>query len=132
MGNGLRFMIDGKDAEAAAVEIKEIFRETFGEEIHIIPKSESRPNGAKSAEVLALAAIILAIPGAVLAVADIIGRLKKKKKLDQALTTVRERVITKREVTVKVIYPDGMVKHIQAVDTMNVIEMLSENGNHNE
>jgi len=70
--------------------------------------------------------LILAIPGAILAVADLAGRIKNKKKLDRALEKVQKQVVQKKEVTVKIIYPDGMIKDICSVDSVEILDNFSK------
>lgn len=128
MAKEIGFFVQGADAALAADEIKKIIREELGFESRITPAPRQQADDIKMidpATGVALAALILAIPGTVLAVLDIKDRLSQKKKLDAALTEIDQKVIRKHKVAVKVIYPDGTVKETRVVDTVELLERVN-------
>ena len=112
--NGIRLIIEGADAAVAAHEIKAIFqRELSGgaEGIEIRAKQGQWQDGNNKtldpAIAGAVAGLVISIPGAILSAAHLADRLKKKKELDRAFGETETTVIRKKEVTVKMQYPDG-------------------------
>lgn len=80
-----QFYIEGPDAGQAADELAEIFQAEFAHQPERrLPETGGQDPLTKT-DPLAVAAIILAIPSAVLATIDLISRLQKKEKLDRVL-----------------------------------------------
>ena len=123
----ISFIVKGQDAENGANEIKKIINDEFEYEPQILTEKESNLEGnRKVVDPITLTALILAIPGAILAVADLAGRIKNKKKLDRALEKIQKQVVQKKEVTVKIIYPDGMIKDICSVDSVEILDNFTK------
>ncbi len=123
----ISFIVKGQDAENGANEIKKIINDEFEYEPQILTgKENNREGNRKAVDPIALTALILAVPGAILAVADLAGRIKNKKKLDRALEKIQKQVVQKKEVTVKIIYPDGMIKDICSVDSVEILDNFSK------
>jgi len=86
----LRFLIDGPDGEADAKELRRDLQEILG----AAAVSESLPPpepGERATDPIAVAGLILAIPGAILAVMDLAERLRLKQKLEQLIARIKER-----------------------------------------
>ena len=122
----ISFFVEGQDAETGANEIKKIINDEFEYEPQILADKENNREGStKAVDPIALGALILAVPAAILAVADLASRIKNKKKLDRVLEKIQKRVIQKKEVTVKIIYPNGMIKDISSVDSVEILDTFS-------
>jgi len=122
----ISFFVKGQDAETGANEIKKIINDEFEYEPQILADKENKPEGStKAVDPIALGALILAVPAAILAVADLADRIKNKKKLDRVLEKIQKRVVQKKEVTVKIIYPNGMIKDISSVDSVEILDNFS-------
>lgn len=123
----ISFFVKGQDAETGANEIKKIINDEFEYEPQILAEKENNREGnTKAVDPITLSALILAVPGAILAVADLAGRIKNKKKLDRALEKIQKQVVQKKEVTVKIIYPNGMIKDICSVDSVEILDNFSK------
>ena len=122
----ISFFVQGRDAETGANEIRRIINDEFEYEPQIIADKENDPAGdTKGVDPIALGALILAVPAAILAVADLASRIRNKKKLDRVLEKIQKRVVQKKEVTVKIIYPNGMIKDISVVDSVEILDTFS-------
>ena len=122
----ISFFVQGRDAETGANEIRRIINDEFEYEPQIIADKENDPAGdTKGVDPIALGALILAVPAAILAVADLASRIRNKKKLDRVLEKIQKRVVQKKEVTVKIIYPNGMIKDISAVDSVEILDTFT-------
>ena len=86
----LRFLIEGPDAEAAAEELRRDLLEILGAEA--VPESLPPPEpGERATDPIAVAGLILAIPGALLAVMDLAERLLLKQKIAQLIARLKAR-----------------------------------------
>lgn len=86
----LRFLIEGPGAEAAAEDLKQDLLEILGAEA--VPESLPPPEpGERATDPIAVAGLILAIPGAILAVMDLAERLRLKQKLTQLIARIKAR-----------------------------------------
>ena len=122
----ISFFVQGRDAETGANEIRRIINDELEYEPQIIADKENDPAGdTKGVDPIALGALILAVPAAILAVADLASRIRNKKKLDRVLEKIQKRVVQKKEVTVKIIYPNGMIKDISAVDSVEILDTFT-------
>ncbi|MCP4693432.1 MAG: hypothetical protein GY859_35665, partial [Desulfobacterales bacterium] len=85
----LQFIVEGEDAEVAAAELAELVRDSFNIEVTPLAIKEGDPGPVRSFDpglvgaVAGVAAFVVALPGGVLAVMDIVERLKKKKRVDK-------------------------------------------------
>lgn len=121
------FMITGKDVEAASNEIKDIIKEEFDYDTLIKQAPINIQNEKnKVVEPMTVAALVLALPGAILAGIEIADKIRNRKKLDNTLNKIQKRVIQKRAVSVKIINADGVIKKIETVDTVELQEGLAK------
>ena len=119
----LNFIITGKDANIAVEEIQKIIKEELDVEASIKAQTKAEnPDDKKSVELLAIAAFVLAIPGSVLAVMQIIDRIKKKKQIDKALDRIQKEVVHKKQVSVSIQFKDGIIKNIESTTSSEIIE----------
>jgi hypothetical protein len=124
--NEISFIVTGPDAEIGANEIKEIINKEFAYDPQILTeKASNRFDSTRGVDPVALGALLLSIPGAILAVADIVSRIKNKQKLDEVLEKIKNRVVQKKSLTVRIVYPDGMVKEIISAESSEILDSLS-------
>ena len=86
----LEFHLQGEQAATTAAALETFFAETFGAEI----RRESPPplaNGGaeKAVDPIAVAALVLSIPGALLATVDLAERLHLKQKVERLIALAR-------------------------------------------
>ena len=121
------FCVEGQDAEAGADEIKKIINDVFEYAPQVsVEKEKTRQGNTRGFDPVAVSALVLAIPGTILAVAGLADRMKKKKQLDGALKKIKTQVVEKDKVTVKITYPDGTVKEISTVDSVEILDHFSK------
>ncbi len=125
--SNISFIVSGKNAEIGAEEIKKIIKDEFEYDTQVLPEREHYHEGqTKAVDPISLGALILAIPGTILAFSQLRDRIKKKEKLDLALEKVQKQVVHKKEVTVKIKYPNGMIKEISSVDSVEILDNISK------
>ena len=123
----INFIITGREAKGISEEIKKIIEEEFYCDIHILTENISHyKEQTKAIDPVAVGAFVLAIPGAILAFSNLIERIKNKKKLDVALEKIQKRVVQKKEVIVKIQSPDGVIKELSTVNTVEILDYFSK------
>lgn len=85
----LRFRLEGGDTKATAEALDSFFRQAFSHTPSRIPLPPSADEDRKSPDPVALATLILGIPPALLAVADLADRLRKKDQLEALIDTAK-------------------------------------------
>ena len=120
-------IINGTDAGEASEEIKKILKDEFGYDILKAAEREDYPDGqTKAVDPVAVGALILAIPSAFLTVLHLKDRWRKKEQLDRSLKKIDKQVVRKKEITLKIQYPDGMTKEMSAVDTVEILDIVNK------
>ena len=123
----ISLIINGKDANAASDEIKKILKDEFGYDVQITAEKEHYPGErTRSVDPVAVGALILAIPATILTVLQLKDRLSKKEQLDRAFEKIDKQVVRKKEIPLRIQYPDGMIKEISAVDTVEILDIANK------
>lgn len=121
------FIIAGPDAESGASEIQAIIRQELGYDPPILAGKETDySDRTKGIDPIALAGLLLAIPGTILAVMELAGRLKKKQQLDNVLMKIRQQVVQKKRLTVKIMDPNGMIKEIDSIESSEILDYYTD------
>jgi len=86
----LEFHLQGAQAATTAAALETFFAETFGAEAHRESPPPHAIGGAeKAADPIAVATMVLSIPGALLATVDLAERLKLKQKVERLIALAR-------------------------------------------
>ena len=95
----LTFNIFGKDAKSTAEEIKNLIENEFNTQTVIISDKEKfQTEQTKVIDQIAVGALIIAIPGSILAVSQLVDRIRNRNKLDKVFEQT-QKVIEKKETT---------------------------------
>ena len=122
-GKELVLIVTGQDAAIACEEIQKIISEEFGQEIPIRKESPSSfTEQTKSLDPIAVAALVLAIPAAMLTSLQLADRLEKNKQLEQTINKIEKKVLKSKQVSIKVKLPDGTIKEITTIDTVETLD----------
>jgi hypothetical protein len=125
---GISFIVEGQQAEELSREIQVELKDILGQEPSVSKRQLDTPSdGAKSPElIIASTALILSIPGVILAIDNLANRLATKKKVDQVLETVKKKIVNRKEATVRIKFPDGAEKEVSSVETVEVLEEIEK------
>ncbi|MBB4268274.1 hypothetical protein [Roseospira visakhapatnamensis] len=90
MTNTVTFRVDGAESETVAPMVADALKRAFGEAPAVQPVT-SPPDGPHRdlGTAIAIATLVLTLPSAALAVADLVERRKRKDQADQLLETLR-------------------------------------------
>jgi hypothetical protein len=84
----VRFRIEGTDRAAAADELQRLLEDELGIEPERVEVPVSEHDGRKG-DPVAIAALILAVPGAVLATMDLAQRMRLREKIGKLIATAQ-------------------------------------------
>ncbi|MBI3269774.1 MAG: hypothetical protein HYZ53_12180 [Planctomycetes bacterium] len=120
----VRFQIQGEDAEAVAGELSEQIRGLFGES----PARSSggvspgaAREGGKGVDPVAVAALVLSIPGAILATMDLAQRLQAAERVRKLIAWAKER-LPRAKAKIDFLPPAGGAQPLQAVDAGAILD----------
>ena len=114
---GFHVVISGPEAAVASAEIQKIISEKFHCHIAIRPDEDHLYDEQQhTLGPVAAAALILVIPGSILA-ADrpagrLMERLSKRENIEKTIEKVRKDIVCRWEVSVQIKYPCGAVKEL--------------------
>lgn len=121
--NEISFIVKGQGAKAGVEEIRKIINSEFRYDSPISYQKEASSQGnSKAVDPIALSTLIISIPAAILAVADLAERIKRRKELDRTLDKIEKLVVQKKEISVKIIYPNGEIKEIHSADSVEILD----------
>ena len=121
----VRLHLEGGDAEAAAAEIEAFVQEAFGRRVERGPVGRAGGGGEK-ADPVAVAGLVLSIPGAALAAMDLAERVRLREKVGR-LIALAGRLRRERGVVARVATGRGL-EELAGLDADRVIAAAGEGG----
>jgi hypothetical protein len=119
-----KLCIEGPEAEERAKELSSFIEKEFGERpVQQSKEKLQQRERFRSVDPLALAAIVLAVPSALLAATDLVARMKKKGKIDALIQWAKEQ---RHEGSVTIIAPDGTAVHLHKTNSGEILDAASE------
>jgi hypothetical protein len=117
--------ISGPDAEALAAELAALVDDEFGTRPPVRPIRSSAPPGEvmRSADPVAVAALVLAVPGALLAASDLARRMEVSQKIGRLLEWARRKTPESTSNRLEIVDGDGRARRLDRVDSAEVIEI---------
>ncbi len=125
----IEFHVTGPDARRLADEFAELMAAELGTRPRPSSEGDSRPSEpvrCRGADPVAVAALILAVPGAALAAADLAQRLELKQKLDRLLAWARDKLADDSQNRIEVVVPQGKTLELDRADSAEMIEIATE------
>ena len=123
--SGYELHFTGPEAESLANDLSAFIKAEFGETPSRIepPSSAGGPKpGERGVDPVAVAAVILAIPGAVLAIRDLVDRIARKKQMDSLNQMILKKAGNKHEVVFHT--SDGKMIILGKAKTAEVLDMI--------
>lgn len=125
MSEEFQFQFDGVDSRAAAEELAAFLQNDFADWQPRAEEQKSAIEGRKSGDTLAVLAVILSVPGAILATWDIAVRINLKTKIDRVIEWGQERAARGEEVP-RIVFPDGSAVPLDQAKTADILNALDE------
>lgn len=116
----LQITLHQDDPEQLAA-LKQILEEELDTQVSQTKQTASKGAQTKSPDWAGVTALVLAVPGAALAIKDLTDRLNKKKKVEKALQRIKKKVKT-TQVKVSITYPDGRTKTVEKSTTTEILD----------
>ncbi len=121
--SSLRLYVDGPDAERLAGELSQVIEREFDARPRRELPSPPGAGAARGGDPVALAALVLAIPGAILAAADLAQRIKLREKVDRLIAWAKEKAGAGTPNRVEIIDAEGRAKRLDEAEVAEVIEI---------
>jgi hypothetical protein len=122
----LQFQIQGRNAEIIAQKVSTI----LAKELKVQPElsSPNRPieKDRRAVDPVALAALIVSIPSAVLAALDVLDRMKKKGKIEKALEKIGELMQDFPDAAIQLKAPDGTLLKVEKSNATKLIDAANK------
>ena len=120
----LELRVEGPDAERIAAELAQVLEAELGTRPQrSSPGAPPSPALTRGTDPLAVAAIVLAVPGALLAATDLAQRLELKAKIDRLLAWVRGKVPEGTPNRIEVVDEDGRARRLDQAGAEEVMEI---------
>jgi len=107
-----KIVIEGDRAEQNAKELSEFITKEFGVSPARISRGMLHSKDIVKFDLLTAAAVILAVPSAILSIVDLVERRKKKKKLDALVLWAKD-----KPGSITIILPEGTTIQLNTPDT---------------
>ncbi|HME23577.1 MAG TPA: hypothetical protein VKI44_20005 [Acetobacteraceae bacterium] len=121
----LRFVLGGSDADAAAAALIEALEGGDGVKATTSPVPSLPDGERKLIDPISLAALIVAIPGAVLAAWDIVDRIRKRRKAHAVVETAR-RLRAERQVETWLLTADATPRAVADLDADGLLDLVAK------
>ncbi len=107
-----KIVIEGNRAEQNAKELSEFITKEFGISPARISRDMLHSKDMVKFDLMTAAAVILAVPSAILSIVDLVERRKKKKKLDALVQWAKD-----KPGSITIIFPEGTTIQLNTPDT---------------
>jgi len=124
--NNLKFNIQGPQAQTVAQELAAMITQTFDQSAQITESPLAKTSGNTKADPVAIAALVIAIPSAVLAVVDLVQRSKKKTKADHVIDFAQRQHRQNPQTAITITIPDGVSVNLHQTDSNTLIDLACQ------
>jgi hypothetical protein len=121
-----QFRLEGAGAEEAAEEMAALIQRDLGITPEKFPARVTDENTGTRTDPIALAALILAIPSAVLATVELIERIRNKEKLDRLIEQSRKLQKKHSTTRIRIITPKGKVIELENITSSEMLDIAAE------
>lgn len=120
------FLIRGRDAETIAQKAAAILSAELGAKATLSAPNRPYQDGSRDIDPIALAALIVSIPSAALATLDLLERMKKKQKIENALTKIEGLIADFTDASIQLKAPDGTLLKIEKSAAAKLIDAANK------
>ncbi|MDM8539508.1 hypothetical protein QUF75_02930 [Desulfococcaceae bacterium HSG7] len=124
--NNLKFNIQGPQAQTVAQELAAMIDQTFDHSAQITKPPLAKTTDNTKADPVAIAALVIAIPSAVLAVVDLVQRPKKKSKADHVIDFAQRQHSQNPQTGITITMPNGVSMNLDQMDSNTLIDLACQ------
>lgn len=124
--HSIEFHFQGKARDTLAEELSDLLADTFDDWSQHTTDKEATPAGIDKSDPVAVAALVLAIPAALLATWDLAKRMQLKEKVDRLIHWAREKTKKAPKTRMTIHLPNGIVVSLNEVKPEEFLDMLDE------
>ena len=122
---GIEFQFHGEGRDALARELSDLLSNEFdGWPQHTTNKTIA-PVGEQKSDPVAIAALIIAVPAAVLATWDLAQRIQVKQKIDRLISWAKRKESEAPETQMTIHLPGGAVVRLDQVKPESILDVLA-------
>ena len=122
----LQFQIQGRNAEMIAQKVSAILAKEFKVQPELSSSNRPIEKDRRTVDPVALAALIVSIPSAVLAALDVLERMKKKGKIEKALEKIGELMQDFPDAAIQLKAPDGTLLKVEKSNATKLIDAANK------
>ena len=129
--HSIEFQFQGEARDALARELGNLLADTLADWPQHTTDKATTPTGSHKIDAVsvAVAALILAVPGAVLATWDLAKRIQLKEKVDRLINWDKEKATTAPQTRMTIHLPNGIVVALDQVKPEDLLNVLAELAN---
>jgi hypothetical protein len=121
----LTFVLAGTDTDAAADHLSTVLDDGRGIASRRLATETSPDDDRRVVDPIAVASLIVSVPAAVLAVADIVDRIQKRRKA-QSVIEAAKRIKADRQVETYVLLADRTPRAVAELDADQLLDLIAE------
>jgi len=115
--------VEGADYDVLATELADLINTEFGLALHPIPPQEKLNDKFESkADLCSVAALILSIPGAVLAAIQVADRIEKNKRIQRIIEWAKSKCLQDPKRKINLTLPEGKVVSLEDTSSAEILE----------
>ena len=125
--NNFQLRVEGPDSEKTAQALSDFLEKEFDYRPNLLSKKQSQLDEADQTKVdpVAIGALILALPGAILATVDLIERMKKKKKIDRLIEFTQQKAKANPGINISIVTPKGISIRLDVAESSQILDAFS-------
>ena len=121
-----QFQIQGRNAEIIAQKVSAILAKELNVQAELSSSNRPIEKDRRAVDPVALAALIVSIPSAVLAALDVLERMKKKGKIEKALEKIGELMQDFPDAAIQLKAPDGTLLKVEKSNATKLIDAANK------
>ncbi len=107
-------------------ELQQALKDCFSDWPHQCLTKTTTPQPGQKGDPIAIAALVLAIPGGILATWDLVQRLQLKQKLETLIAWAKDKLRRDPKSNISIHLPNGIVLRLDQLSPQQVLDLVTE------